>query len=303
VRESVREWSRACRLFLRLRDERGIEPHLESFGGCMLGQLCPPGLLVAITVLECLFFQAHGLRSVSLSYAQQTSPDQDLEALGALRILAGEYLDEADWHSVLNTYMGLYPESRDGALRLLCDSAELAVRGGADRLIVKTSAEAVRVPSVAENVEALELAAAVAAATRRGSAGPAPQDADTGVLAEARALIEAVLDLHRDLGQALGSAVERGLLDVPWCLHPDNAGRTRSRITREGTLAWSDTGSLPVGPATGRSGAGRVGSSDLLAALSYVRNRYDAQAGPHPALGPGGGSPSGGASRPRITES
>lgn len=288
VRDSIREWARACRLFLRVRDEHGVEPHLESFGGCMLGQLCPPGLLLAITVLECLFFRAHGLRSVSLSYAQQTSQSQDLEALGALRVLAAEYLGDVEWHIVLYTYMGVYPVSRDGALSLLCDSAELAVRGGAARLIVKTSAESSRVPTIAENIEALELAEAVAAVCGRQQSGPADPAPDTGILAEARTLIEAVLDLHPDLDEALGRAVERGFLDVPYCLHPDNPGRTRSRIDPGGALVWSDTGSLPLGGRARRAGAVQVGSAELLSALYHMRNRYDADADRHPVLRSGG---------------
>lgn len=75
----------------------------------MLGQLCPPSLLVALSVLEGVFFRQHGLRSVSLSYAQQTHHDQDVEALLALRTLAGEHLAGMDWHVVLYTYMGVFP--------------------------------------------------------------------------------------------------------------------------------------------------------------------------------------------------
>jgi methylaspartate mutase epsilon subunit len=299
VEESIREWARACRLFARLRDTSGVEPHLESFGGCMLGQLCPPSLLVAISVLEVLFFRQHGLRSVSLSYAQQTSPEQDLEALHALRTLADEFLGALDWHIVLYTYMGVYPSTRDGALRLLCDSAELAVRGGAARLIVKTSAEATRVPTIAANVEALELAGAVADSCRRsgpagvsgvsGAAGAAASSgvsrpfADTGVLDEARALIEAVLGLDGDVGAALLGGVGRGYLDVPFCLHPDNPGRTRSRIGADGRLEWSDTGTLPLDRAARISHAPRIRSSELLTALSYMRGRYDRDLSGHPA--------------------
>ena len=77
----------------------------------MLGQLCPPGLLVAISVLEGLFFRQHGMRSVSLSYAQQTNPDQDEEAVAALRRLAAECCRDVDWHVVLYTYMGVFPRT------------------------------------------------------------------------------------------------------------------------------------------------------------------------------------------------
>lgn len=74
--ESVRNWTEGVRRFAALR-ELGTEPHLETFGGCLLGQLCPPSLLVAVSVLEALFFHRHGVRDVSVSYAQQTHPAQD----------------------------------------------------------------------------------------------------------------------------------------------------------------------------------------------------------------------------------
>ncbi len=127
-----------------------------------MGQLCPPGLLVALSVLECMFFRQHGIRSVSLSYAQQTNAEQDAEAVLALRRLAAEWLPDVDWHIVIYTYMGVYPRTADGAALLLEEAARLAVRTGAARLIVKTVAEGYRIPTFAENVAALETAALAA---------------------------------------------------------------------------------------------------------------------------------------------
>jgi len=48
--DSVQNWARSCELLAGLR-QTGAEPHLETFGGCMLGQLCPPSLLIAMSVL------------------------------------------------------------------------------------------------------------------------------------------------------------------------------------------------------------------------------------------------------------
>ncbi|HEX8093509.1 methylaspartate mutase, partial [Jatrophihabitans sp.] len=205
-------WARSCDLLAGLRGT-GVEPHLESFGGCMLGQLCPPGLLIALSVLECLFFRQHGIHSVSLSYAQQTNAEQDREALLALRRLAGELMPDADWHIVLYAYMGVYPRTPAGADGLLTEAARLAVRTGAARLIVKTAAEAYRIPSIAENVAALE-AAAVAAADERLAPVPG-EPGDTGIYAEARALVDAVRNLDPDLGRGLITAFRQGYLDVP----------------------------------------------------------------------------------------
>jgi methylaspartate mutase epsilon subunit len=265
-------WARACDL-LAGPSRPGLEPHLESFGGCMLGQLCPPGLLVALSVLECLFFGQHGIHSVSLSYAQQTSPEQDREAVLALRRLADELLPDADWHIVIYTYMGVFPRTPAGAAGLLAEAARLAVRTGAARLIVKTAAEAYRIPSVAENVAALEAAAAAAAAERLMPAAGPP--ADTGILAEARTLVDAVLDLDPDVGRALVEAFRRGYLDVPYCLHPDNAGRSRSYLDPAGGLHWSRIGSMPIAESLRPTGSTELTASGLLAALSFVERKFD----------------------------
>ncbi|MEU0405592.1 methylaspartate mutase [Streptomyces sp. NPDC006197] len=272
LRESVTAWARACEL-LASAARPGAVPHLESFGGCLLGQLCPPGLLVAVSVLECLFFARHGLRSVSLSYAQQTDPAQDEEALRALHRLAAEFLpDDVDHHVVLYTYMGVYPRTAQGATRLLEASARLAVRSGAGRLIVKTTAEAHRIPTVEENVRALETAAAAAALAGPPPPGPAAEG-DGEVYQEARTLIETVLGLHPDLSRALPAAFERGLLDVPFCLHPDNAGRSMGCVDPRGRLRWARTGAMPIRPDT--AAAAPLTSAGLLAALHHVADRYD----------------------------
>jgi methylaspartate mutase epsilon subunit len=270
LNKSVHSWAVATRRFAALAD-RGLTPHLESFGGCLLGQLCPPALLVAMTVLEGMFFRQHGIRSVSLSLSQQTSAAQDLEALRALHLAAARYLSDVDRHVVLYAHMGMYPRTPGGAGRLLADAVRLAVHGGAARLIVKTEAEAYRIPTVAENVAALEHAAAVAARTAPWTA-PVP---DTGLYAQAVALIERVLDLDADIGRALIRAFAAGYLDVPYCLHADNAGRARSYVDDAGRLRWSSVGAMPVEPDGTPGRHGPVRSADLLAALSYTQRRYD----------------------------
>ncbi|BFV55955.1 methylaspartate mutase [Kitasatospora sp. CMC57] len=267
IEQSVANWEASCAILARLR-EHGAEPHLETFGGCMMGQLAPPGLLVAISVLEALFFRQHGLRSVSLSYAQQTHPAQDEEAVTALGRIAASLLGDLDWHIVIYAYMGVYPRTPGGARLLLEEAARLAVRTGAARLIVKTSAEAHRIPTIAENVTALEAAARASEQVR-----PTASVQDTGIHQEALALVQAVLDLDQDLGRALTKAFALGILDVPYCLHPDNAGRARSYLDSAGRLHWSDTGAMPV-RGTGR-GIGRMTSAGLLGSLSYVQQRFD----------------------------
>lgn len=269
--EAVSSWERSCELLA----ESSAHPHLETFGGCMMGQLCPPSLLIAISLLEGLFFVRHGVRSISLSYAQQTNSEQDAEAIDALRRLAGELFTGIDWHVVLYVYMGVYPATAAGARLLLINAVQLAVRCGVERLIVKTDAEASRIPTIAENVAALEQADAVARTHREFGQRPA----DTGIYSEASALVDGVRNLHPDVGRALVIAFRMGYLDVPFCLHPDNLGQARGALAEDGRLVWSQVGSMPI--ALDSAGRGvRMTSSGLLSSLSYVRNKFDHDALP-----------------------
>jgi methylaspartate mutase epsilon subunit len=272
LHRSINDWATGCELLAEVQD-MGAEPHLETFGGCLLGQLCPPSLLIAMSILEAMFFRQHGIRSISLSYAQQTSPEQDAEAVIALRQIASELLSDVDWHVVVYAYMGVYPRTPHGALRLLQEAAGLAVRTGAARLIVKTAAEAHRIPTVEENVTALE-AAARWAELEGGRAVPASL-ADTGIRQEARTLIDAVLDLADDLGSGLAKAFACGYLDVPYCLHPDNSGRARSVIDGDGRLQWSNVGSMPLDRRSAAWAPARMTSTGLIDSLSYIARAFD----------------------------
>ncbi|MFE5770286.1 methylaspartate mutase [Streptomyces sp. NPDC056485] len=287
---AVAEWSAGCELLAA----RPVPPHMETFGGCMLGQLCPPSLLVALSVLEALFFREHGLRGISLSYAQQVHPGQDLEALAALRRLADERLSGTAHHIVLYTFMGVFPRTGHGSRRLLADSARLAVRGGAERLVVKTPAEAHRIPTVAENVAALvhaaraaeSQAAAGAPGTGTGTgtgAGAGAEDGaarwsptESGLYEEARTLVDAVLEPGGGVGACLLRAFARGILDVPYCLHPDNANRSRATIDATGALGWSRAGGMPVTPPP-TAAAAPVTAGQLIELLGFNRRRFDSR--------------------------
>ncbi|MEV1063144.1 hypothetical protein [Streptomyces sp. NPDC050263] len=174
---------------------------------------------------------------------------------------------------VVYAYMGLYPQTHDGSYRLLGQAAELAVRGGAQRLIVKTASESQRIPTIEANVRALEYAAWAARAEPAADAG-ADDPAGSVILEEASALVGAVLNLDPDVGRALLLAFRKGYLDIPYCLHPDNKGRTRSYIDTDGRLCWEATGDLPF-EAPPRLRSRRFSSADLLADLSYVRRKFD----------------------------
>lgn len=281
--DSLAAWKEGCRILVDAR-EQGIEPHLESFGGCMMGQLCPPSLLLALDLLEGLFFRQNGLTSLSLSYAQGSNEAQDVGAIRALHHLAAELLPDVSRHVVVYTFMGFFPQTADGARRIIESSARLAVRAGAARLITKTIAEAHRIPTIEENVSALLWADAAA---RRELARPTTdpafeQQAEAHrevIESEARSLVEAVLNLSPDLTEAIAIAFRKGYLDVPFCLHPDNRNRSRAWLDDEGIIRWSELGRLPFPPhlraVSSRRPSHEVDSRELLEILAFNQQKFD----------------------------
>ncbi|HVT68258.1 MAG TPA: FAD/NAD(P)-binding protein, partial [Trebonia sp.] len=67
-----------------------------------------------------------------------------------------------------------------------------------------------------------------------------------------------------------------GILDVPFCLHQDNAGVARSMIDDTGRLAWARTGAMPV--LATRSPVATVTSERLIGMLRHTARAHDHQA-------------------------
>lgn len=272
---TIETWSEAADFWATAAERTGEAFHIETFGGCMLGQLCPPGLLVALSMLEAMFFAEHGVPSISVSLAQGASAAQDIGALQALGRIAERRLTGACWHTVFYSYMGLFPETEHGARALIEDSARVARQGGAQRLIVKTAAEARGIPTIAENVAALQWARSAADAGADGLA----VDADVADWAEriefeAEQLIEATTRLAGDTGASLAVAFAEGVLDVPYCIHPDNRGATRAAIEREtGAVVWTNTGAMPI--PTGLQENRVLTADSFHDGLAWVRRTYD----------------------------
>ncbi|MHA7854675.1 methylaspartate mutase [Marinobacter shengliensis] len=273
LENSIYEWRRSCELIASVSTEKSAI-HLESFGGCMLGQLCPPSMLLAISTLECMFFATYGVRSLSLSYTQQTSFEQDEAALHALRRLAEHYLGGVDWHIVLYAYMGVFPFTELGSKDLQRSAISLAHRGKVERLIVKTVAEAKRIPTFEENIEALEASSRYWREERNGAFSSITGTTEANLIFdEARLLIEETLALDSDLGAAMLKAFGKGLLDIPYCLHPSNSGETSSYIDSTGRIVWGKTGKMPI---SSNSSVSQIDPFEFLSMLSFTRSRFDA---------------------------
>ncbi|ODS24005.1 hypothetical protein AB835_05630 [Candidatus Endobugula sertula] len=276
LKASVKAWAESCQLFGE--NSTSTRPlHIESFGGCLLGQLCPPSMLVAITVLECMFMQANGVSSVSLSYAQGSNLEQDLGALAALQLLAEEFLQPTTWHIVMYTFMGMFPATESGAKSIIEDSTWIAKRAGIPRLIVKTASEAHGIPSIQDNVMAIEWASN--AENKKCFVEESKIHWNSEIIfQQARSIVSAVLNTSSDIGSAIELSFKKGYLDIPYCLHNDNKKLASSWVDHAGSIQWAEVGKIPFPDYLKNTIYKKkklLSSSDLLNMLSFNKFKYD----------------------------
>jgi methylaspartate mutase epsilon subunit len=130
---------------------------------------------------------------------------------------------------------------------------------------------------------------------------PHADPAANEMYAEARALVERTSDIDGDIGRALVTAFARGYLDVPYCLHPDDANRGRGYRDGSGRLRWASVGAMPIATA----GVSRHDvTADGLADIPWqVARWYDSRApgGRKPEPGTGTPGPSGTPGVRRLT--
>jgi methylaspartate mutase epsilon subunit len=270
IKDSIASWKLSCEKLSSLSNQG----HLESFAGCMLGQLCPPSLLVALNILEGLFFKSYGLRDISLSYAQYYNLHQDVAAIRALQSLANKYLSYINFHVVVYTFMGLFPETHEGWKSILCESVKLLALSKSKRLIVKTSAESSNIPSLVDNITALKTA--YEALNDQDYTGFKPdQVEEEQIMQDADTIIQATLNTSSPIDQALLKGFKKGLIDIPFCIHPDNLRETIATIDDRGYICWVKKGNVPAKQTSKDDFT--LSSDSLLKLLNFNKRQYDHQ--------------------------
>lgn len=271
LNKSIEAWEKCCKIWVSMGNSHY---HLESFGGCMMGQLCPPSVLIAISILEVIFFNYHGIESVSMSLAQGTNSDQDLAALKVVQNLAEKYLKKnIKWHVVFYTFMGQFPLTFEGSRKIIIESAKLAKLGGAGRLIVKTVKEAHQIPNIEDNLNALKWTHQAANCDELLERKINSEDFDE-IYNEADCLIQSVLDINHNPGIAIEKAFSKGILDIPFCLHPNNTNEALAYIDAKGKVQWLKYGNMPL-IKTQKGLRIQLTSQKLLEMLSFNQRKYD----------------------------
>jgi methylaspartate mutase epsilon subunit len=201
----------------------------ESFGP-LTATLVPPAITIVIQLLEMLLSLEEGVKSFSVSFAQQGSMNQDIVTGAVLRKLAKHYAqitggNEAAIHLVYHQWMGAFPGNMSFSEQLINLSTVIAAMVGADKIITKTREEATGIPTKEANAKTV---ADTQYCLRIINGLPRVVDEleEEMLTLEVMAIMEAVFNDPADtLWRKVFNSIKNGTIDVPFSPHIINQNK------------------------------------------------------------------------------
>ncbi len=261
LRTSLRAWEVVDCLSGKLATEYSIIVDRELFG-TLTGLLTPPSLAIAVAVLEAILATLQGVRCISVAYPESGNAVQDVAALRSISDIVQGYLknysgipDAEGIHvfPVLHQYMGPFPQDKTKAEQLISQGALTATWGGATKLVTKTPAEAICIPSTEDNINGLRTAKQVIkAATNCLLDASEIVSEQNWIKQEVKEILAPVLEMAKKttLLEAIISAFDSGLLDIPFAPSVHTKGKIMPSRDANGAIRYLKCGGLALSEET-----------------------------------------------------
>ncbi|MCI2284755.1 hypothetical protein L3081_16850 [Colwellia sp. MSW7] len=195
----------------------------ESFGP-LTATLVPPSITIVIQLLEMLLSLEEGVKSFSVSFAQQGSMNQDIVTGAVLKKLAKHYAAEincsdAAIHLVYHQWMGAFPMNKDYAEQLINVATVIASMVGADKIITKTREEASGIPTKEANAKTVANTQ-YTLGILNGLPNVVDEEEEEMLTLQVKAIMEAVFNDPADtLWRKVFNSIKNGIIDVPFSPH------------------------------------------------------------------------------------
>lgn len=222
----------------------------ESFGP-LTATLVPPSITIVIQLLEMLLSLEEGVKSFSVSFAQQGSMMQDVVTGEVLKKLAKHYAEEIDCgdaaiNLVYHQWMGAFPTNKNFAEQLINMSTVIAKMVGADKIITKTREEASGIPTKEANAKTV----ANTQYTLRilnGLPNMVDEEEEEILTLEVKAIMEAVFNDPADtLWRKVFNSIKNGIIDVPFSPHIINHNNMITIRDANKNIRIIDRGNVPI---------------------------------------------------------
>ena len=195
----------------------------ESFGP-LTATLVPPSITIVIQLLEMLLSLEEGVKSFSVSFAQQGSMNQDIVTGAVLKKLAKHYAaqincSDAAIHLVYHQWMGAFPTNKDYAEQLINVATVIASMVGADKIITKTREEASGIPTKEANAKTVANTQ-YTLGILNGLPNVVDEEEEEMLTLQVKAIMEAVFNDPADtLWRKVFNSIKNGIIDVPFSPH------------------------------------------------------------------------------------
>lgn len=257
LRRSLAHWRYVDRLTGLLSEWYILDR--ETFGP-LSSVLMPPSISIAISILEMALAVEQGVQCVTIGYPQSGCVVQDIAALQSIPTLCRRHVETRGLpmpalFTSFHQWMGVFPEEEAKAMALLALGATTAVIGNATKLINKTFQEAKGVPTKEANAACIRFCKEVARYSAQLAAFASPaerlEEERYWLEREVEEILAAVYVLDRgDLAEAIASAFDKGLLDIPFPASRHARGAVIPARSQDGAIRYLQVGQLPFSDAT-----------------------------------------------------
>ena len=249
--EGIRHYQYVDRL-TSFYGDRGIRLHREQ-PGFLTGTLIPPGIGIAVAVIEMLMAAGQGVNHYSMGLCQSLNIVQDVAALWALEEAGKLYLARAgcpDFFFSIATHewMQAFPADEPRAYGVIVLGGIIAALAGATQIITKSTHEAEGIPTKEANADGVKATRMAIALTRhRLPASPEVMEEKRIILKEACLILDKVLEMG-DGDPVAGAlrALQAGVLDIPWAPNRHVAGKVIPVLDGERAVRYLDHAGLPL---------------------------------------------------------
>lgn len=251
LEKSIRDWQYCDRL-VGFYEEQGIEINREPFGA-LTGTLVPPSTSNAVMIIEALLAAEQGVKNITVGYGQCGNLIQDIAAIRALKEQTKDYLKKFGYDDVLITtvlhqWMGGFPEDEAKAFGIISLGSTIAALAGATKVIVKTTHEAVGIPTKEANAQGIK-ATKMVLNMLSGQRLPMSSELELElniIKAETKCIMDKVFELgSQDLAIGAVKGIECGIIDIPFAPSKYNYGKMMPARDNNGAVRYLTLGNVP----------------------------------------------------------
>ena len=252
IEEGIKNYQYVDRLVSYYQD-RGCRLYREATG-FLTWILVPPGIEIALNVIDLLLAAEQGVACYGLGHSAQLNFLQDTAAVLALQEMAAEYLNQFGYPEVqlfttLLSYGGSFPENIGMAYGVISLVGAVAALAGVQGVSVKSVDECKSIPTAENNalgVRATRQVLNMIGKNRYPRSSELEFEVEC-LKKEVRAIISRVMELgDGDLAVGAVLGFEHGILDCPWSPNLCVKGKLMGARDDRGMLRYLSPGNVPI---------------------------------------------------------